>query len=273
MEGRTRRILLALLAVAALATTAAAQEVAFKDPTGDDNGPGTYIYPTDAVYTKGSFDITGFRMKINGANAEFSVDVNSKLEDPWRMGNGFSVQMIFIFIDQDHKEGSGFTDGTPGLNLTFAPADAWDKCVVLSPQPQNRVRTEIEAKAAGMKGAILVPVKAKGMNRTISGSVPLKDLGSGDPKSWGFQVCMQSNEGFPAAHDLLTRAVNEYEGQHRFGGGNDGDCDPQVMDVLAGDGVGDKGEIDLQHKMLAYECNADGTAKQLAVLTMVHLKK
>lgn len=148
-----------------------------------------------------------------------------------------------------------------------------DKCIILSPQPPSRVKTEVETKAADMKDAILIPNLTKGFNRTISGSVPVKDLGGGDPMTWGYQVCMQSNEGFPAATDLLTRKVNEYEGQHRFGGGNDGDCDPQIMDLLAGDAEGDKSEIELQHKMLAYECNADGTAKKLAVLTMVHPKK
>jgi hypothetical protein len=41
------------------------------------------------------------------------------------------------------------------------------------------------------------------------------------------------------------------------------------MDVLAGKGTGDKAEIDEQKKMLAYECEADGTAKKAATLTMV----
>ena len=94
-------------------------------------------------------------------------------------------------------------------------------------------------------------------------------IGGPPQAGWGYQVLMQSNEGFPDKTDLLTRKVNEYEGQHRFGGGNDGDCDPHVIDLLAGKAVGDKGEIDLQHKMLAYECNPDGTAKKLATLTMV----
>ena len=80
---------------------------------------------------------------------------------------------------------------------------------------------------------------------------------------------MQSNEGFPAAGDLLTRKVNEYEGQHRFGGGNDGECDPHVMDILAGNGTGDPAEAEAQFKALAYECNPDGTAKKLATLPMV----
>ena len=65
-------------------------------------------------------------------------------------------------------------------------------------------------------------------------------------------------KGSPTRRDLLTRKVNEYEGQHRFGGGNDSDCDPHVTDLLAGAATGDKEEIELQKKMLAFECNADG---------------
>ena len=83
---------------------------------------------------------------------------------------------------------------------------------------------------------------------------------------------MQSNEGFPEGKDLLTRKVNEYEGQHRFGGGTDTDCDPHVMDILAGNGAGAADEAELQHEMLKYECNPDGTRKSGAVLKMVYKK-
>ena len=262
----------ALAAVAAftLLSAAVAQEVEFKDPTGDDNGPGTYTYPTDTVYKAGSFDLTGFALKVKGDKATVEVTVNSNLEDPWRMGGGFSLQMVFVFIDTDGKEGSGFTKGLPGTNVTFAPKDAWDKCIILSPQPPGRVRNEVETKAADMKSAIVIPSRTRASSRTISASVDLKDLGSGDPSTWGYQVVMQSNEGFPSEGDLMTRKVNEYEGQHRFGGGNDGECDPHVMDVIAGKGAGDKSEIDAQKEMLKFECKADGTAKTMAVLAMVH---
>ena len=265
---------LAALAVLLFASAAPAEEVCFKDPVGDDNGPGAYTYPTDAVYKAGSFDLTQFCMKARGKKADFDVTLNSTLEDPWKMGGGFSVQMIFIFIDTDGKEGSGFTEGLPGMNIKFAAADAWDRCIILSPQPASRVQTEIDSKApAAMKSAVLVPGRTKGAGRVISGTVDLEALGGGDPTTWGYQVCVQSNEGFPDKADLLTRKVNEYEGQHRFGGGNDGDCDPHVMDVLAGAGAGDKAEADAQHQMLAFECNEDGTAKKSAELTMVHVKK
>lgn len=238
------------------------QEVSFKDPVGDDKGPGTYTYPTDQVYKPGSFDITNFTMKASGDQANFEVTVNSKLEDPWGMRVGFAVQMIFIFIDTDGKEGSGFTQGLPGLNVQFAPADAWDKCVILSPQPASRVKQEVDAKAPSMASAIVIPKNTKGSGQKISGSVPLKDLGEGDPTKWGYQVVMQSNEGFPDKKDLLTRKVNEYEGQHRFGGGNDGDCDPHMIDILGED----------QKEQLAYECNPDGTPKKMATLKMVRMK-
>ena len=265
--------LTAALALVALGATASAQQITFKDPTGDDNGPGTYKYPTDTVYKPGSFDLTQFAVKKNGDKLDFEVTVNSSLEDPWKMGVGFAVQMVMIFIDQDQKEGSGFTDGLPGLYVKFAPADAWDKAVILSPQGASRVKAEVASKAPAMKDAVLVPERTKGSGRKIFASVPLKNLGGdGDFTKWGYQVLVQSNEGFPDSKEVLTRRVNEYEGQHRFGGGKDGLCDPHVMDILAGDGKGDKSEIDAQHQMLKYECAEDESVKSMATLTTVHQK-
>ncbi|HEX2831761.1 MAG TPA: glucodextranase DOMON-like domain-containing protein [Thermoanaerobaculia bacterium] len=256
-----------------LSVSAFAQSVSFKDPAGDDDGPGEYSYPTDAVYTRGSFDLTAFNLKVNGAKTDVSVNVNSNLADPWSMGGGFAVQMVFIFIDKDHEAGKGYTTSPSGLNIEFAPDSAWEKCIILSPQQPGRVKTEVEQKGGAMKGDFIVPSRTRGAGRTITGTIDTAALGEGDPATWSYQVVMQSNEGFPSGSDLLTRKVNEYEGQHRFGGGNDGDCDPHVIDLLAGDGTGAKEEADLQHKMLAYECNEDGTAKKLATVSTIKVKK
>jgi carbohydrate-binding DOMON domain-containing protein len=252
-----------------LAGALGAQTITFEDPTGDDNGPGTYTYPTDGVYKAGSFDIVQLEVTTKGDKVTFELTTNSTLEDPWGMKVGFATQMAFVFIDCDHQEGSGFTDTLPGLNVKFAPADAWDRVVVLSPQGPGRVKTEVEQKSAAMQAAVVVPTRTRGAGRSISATVARGDLCESDPAGWGYQVLMQSNEGFPAGNDLLTRKVNEYEGQHRFGGGNDGDCDPHVMDLLAGAATGDAAETQAQHDMLKYECNADGTAKTMATLTMV----
>lgn len=243
-----------------LALGTSAQAVVFDDPKGDDNGPGNYVYPTDGVYKPGSFDITKVTVKKNGDQAEFAVDVNSSLEDPWGMGGGFSVQMIFIFIK---NAPGGHADSPPGLNVQFAPGSEWNKVVILSPQKKARVVGEAQQKAPKLAADIAVPNTTRGSSRTIKGSVPLSELGGdGNVDGWAYQVVMQSNEGFPAAGDLLTRKVNEYEGQHRFGGGNDGDCDPHAMDVL--DGPGAK-----QSDMLAYTCGASGESVKPATLKMI----
>jgi carbohydrate-binding DOMON domain-containing protein len=240
---------------------------------GDDDGPGNYTYPTDAVYTRGSFDLTGFTLKTSGAKTDVTVSVGANLADPWSMGVGFATQMVFIFIDKDHQAGSGYTKVPPGLNFEFAPDSAWEKMIILSPQQPARVKTEVEQKAGDMKGDIIIPSRTRGAGRNITGTIDTAALGEGDPSTWAYQVVVQSNEGFPAGTDLLTRKVNEYEGQHRFGGGNDGDCDPHVADLLAGEGTGAKEEVDLQHKMLAFECGDDGSVKKLAVVSAVHAKK
>ena len=65
---------IAFAAVTAITAFAAgAQEVVFKDPTGDDNGPGKYTYPTDPVYKPGSFDLTQLTVKQAGDKVTFAA--------------------------------------------------------------------------------------------------------------------------------------------------------------------------------------------------------
>lgn len=168
-------------ALMALAAPAGAADVVFEDPAGDDHGPGGYTYPTDAAYTRGSFDLVKFELTTKGKKANLAVTVNANLEDPWGMDVGFATQMVFVFIDTDGKEGSGHTGAPPGLNLQFAPGAAWEKCIVLSPQPFARVKQEVDAKAGELAADIVIPSRVRGSGRAITASVDLSDLGEGDP--------------------------------------------------------------------------------------------
>jgi carbohydrate-binding DOMON domain-containing protein len=270
MTGRFRTTVTGACCVAlALAGAATAQRVAFADPAGDDFGPGTYVYPTDSVYGPGSFDLLSASLEITGGQGRVEVTLAAPLVDAWRTGKGFALQMVFVFVDIDHREGSGFTEGLRGLNLSFAPADAWDRVIVLSPQPTARLRAEIESKAEAMKDAVVLPARVEGAVHSIVAVFDAAALGGGDPASWGYQVVVQSNNQFPESDELLTRRVNDYAGQHRFGGGNDGMCDPQVIDLLAGAAAGGVDEIDAQQAMLKYECAPDGAVRVPAVLRMI----
>jgi carbohydrate-binding DOMON domain-containing protein len=271
----------ALLAVASTATAAdpavtcsAKGGFKFPDPAGDDKGPGTYIYPTDAVYKPGSFDITEFEVVPSGDTVEFKVTVKSRIEDPWDSaawgGNGFSVQMAAIHIDTDHKKGSGVTASLPGFNVRFAEDEAWDKVVIISPQGPTRVNSEVDSKCPQWKDRIIVPKVTRAQGRTLIAVVDVKALGGPPQPGWGYQVLMQSNEGFPDKTDLLTRKVNEFEGQHRFGGGTDYDNDPHVIDILVPPG-GDP--VQKQYEILSKYNKAATTSvkpEDLAVVPMVY---
>lgn len=259
----------ALVLGAALAAGAAhADDIVLKDPAGDDNGPGSYVYPTDPVYRAGSFDLSQIAINADAGRVTFDVKLNTALEDAWRTGTGFSVQMIFIFIDTDNVAGSGHTASLPGLNVTFDPANAWDKVVVLTPQTAARVKAETAAKAPEL-AANIVTVSSKGRGQSIIASAPLAVFGGGDPATWSYQVVAQSNEGFPAGQDFLTRRVSEFAGAQRFGGGTDFNCDPHVIDILAGAARGVPAEAAAQHAMLSYECSEDGEPLRQPVLRMV----
>jgi len=95
-------------------------------------------------------------------------------------------------------------------------------------------------------------------------------FGAGDPSTWGIQVVMQSNEGFPSGTDLLTRPVNEFEGAHRFGGGSDYNCDPHVLDMLAGAATGEDSEQSAQHTALGtFTCDDSGEGT-IATIPMIY---
>lgn len=259
---------LTVIVVALASTGALAGNVAFTDPKGDDNGPGSYTYPTDPVYKKGSFDLTDVSFKDSGDTVEITIGVNASIEDPWDSakwptpGNGFSLQMFQIYLD---TAAGGEANALPGMNATFA--DGWEKVIVVSPQANTQIASRVDQKAKALKGHIVLPTKVSAKGKKVTALVKKSDLGGADLAKAGIQVLVASNEGYDNQpnNGILARIVNEFEGKDRFGGGDDGDSDPNFVDCLAGKGKGGDDEKAAQAAMLKY----DAKAKKRPVLTMV----
>lgn len=273
---RVFRVLAAALAASLLAATASAAEplktLELNDPTGDDKGPGSYVYPTDPVYTTGSFDLVKFTLADKGDTVEFRVTVRARIADPWNSkdwdGNGFSLQFAQIYIDTNHTAGKGHTKPLPGLGgAAFKADEAWDKLVLVSPQGKMRLSSEVRYKAKDLRADVVIPRSTKARGKTLIAIVKKSDIGQ-PTKDWGFQVILQSNEGYPDKTDILTRRVNETRGAHRFGGGNDGVCDPHIIDMLAGSAKGSADEARAQFADLAYTCG-----KKIATIPMIYAAK
>lgn len=241
------------------------------DPRGDDNGPGSYTYPTGAEYKKGSFDLTGVKIKDKGADVEVELTIAVPFTDPWDSakwpspGNGFSLQMFQIYVDADGKAGSGEKDALPGMNAEFDEDSRWEKVIVVSPQNNKVVLGEVKQKAKGVMSKVVLPKKVSAKGKTVTALISKKDLGIKSVDKAGWQVLVASNEGYPKGNDILSRKVNEFEGEHRFGGGTDGDEDPHFVDCLAGAAKGGDDEKAAQQAMLKF----DAAKKLRAKLKMV----
>lgn len=263
------------LALCAASATALAEPLSFKDPKGDDNGNGKVTYPTDKAYTPGAFDIVGLEIREDGADVVFEVELAAAIGDPWNSkewnGNGFSLQFVQVYLDTDGKARKGERKGVPGSWIELTPDSYWEKVVLISPQPSAKLLGEIDAKAKYLKKVIVIPSATEARGKKLVARVKASDLGGKPSKSWGVQAVMLSNEGFPAPEDILARRVNEFPGEHRFGGGCDGFGDPQVVDILAGGAKGDASEADVQHKLLgAFTCDDDPKKAKLAQIPAVH---
>lgn len=252
------------------APAAAAGKLKLEDPKGDDNGPGAYVYPTGAEYKKGSFDLTSFEVKEKGGDIELEITIAAPFEDPWdsakwpNPGNGFSVQMFQIYVDTDGKKGSGEKEALPGMNAEFAEDARWEKVIFVSPQANKTILAELKQKAPKLASKVILPKKVTARGKAVIATFAKKDLGAAIDKV-GWQVLVASNEGYPKGNDILSRKVNEFEGEHRFGGGDDGEVDPHFLDVLAGKAKGADDEKAAQAAMLKF----DTKAKKKAQLQMV----
>lgn len=272
---RTLRTVFSLIAALSIGPAVSAATLSFADPSGDDFGPGSYTYPKNSVYTSGSFDLRKVELKTKGSKIEIKVTLGAAIDDPWDSkswtpsGQGFSLQMIQLYLDTDGQPGSGQTETLPGINAVFDQKDAWDRVVVISPQAASRLRSEVQSKAGPLAPYVVVPTKVTVRGKTLVALVKKKDLGGAPSSRWGVQAVVQSNEGYPDKGDLLSRRVNEYGGDHRFGGGNDWSCDPHVLDILAGSGQGAADEKELQKNALAYTCGDGGASVKRAILPMV----
>ena len=281
---RMRRVLLATVAAASTvcATTKPdnlrrPDEILLLDPAGDDRGPGTYTYPSDPAFKPGSFDLRSLRVTPSHDTVELELVLGSRIEDPWSStawgGNGFSLQMAFIHIDVDRALGSGAIDGLPGTNVRFAPQQAWDRVVIVSPQSATRLRTEVRNKAGAAGDLIVIPKQTRARGKRLIAIVSVDDLGGVPTRSWGYQVLMQSNDSSPDLTDFLTRDVIERADRNHFGGGSDFDDDPHIIDIFVGAALGLDEERQQQYERLrAYRRDgADAAPEGRAVVPMIYL--
>ena len=149
-----------------------------EDPVGDDNGPGTYTYPT------GSFDLTGLDVYRDGDLVRFVVATGGEIHNPWG-GSGMSTQRVNIYV----RDGSSTAVNPmlPGTNTSTE--GAWTHAIVADGRYADA------AFSGGVYDADHRRVGAVTLDPSgsIVATVPAAVFGGSDLAATGYQVAMFSD--------------------------------------------------------------------------------
>ncbi|HET6444478.1 MAG TPA: glucodextranase DOMON-like domain-containing protein [candidate division Zixibacteria bacterium] len=185
------------------------------DPNGDDTGPGTYTYPSDAVFSPGNFDITNFQVGFDEENIVFRFVMRGPVDNSWDSPNGVSLQTFDVYIDSD-GDGQGGVGMLPGRNLSFDEGTAWDYAItvegwfpgVFVPGDEGPLRI---AEASEFQ------VLADPGQQKVTIRIPKAILGE-DPENWHYAAVVMGQEGYPSGGVMRVRDVTPVGEQWRIGG-------------------------------------------------------
>jgi glucan 1,4-alpha-glucosidase len=157
------------------------------DPSGDDNGPGNYAYPTSSNFHPGAFDIQQFQVFDDGTNAIFRVKVRDLSPT---FGSPLGAQLVDVYVhDPDAAPASTSTAAAnASRNFQIAPAYAWSRLIQVQGFGQR-----YENAAGTPLGT--VAISANQISRFITFRVPKASLGSPGP-GWAFTVVLTGQDGF-----------------------------------------------------------------------------
>ncbi|MDU0347826.1 glucodextranase DOMON-like domain-containing protein, partial [Actinomyces sp. MRS3W] len=219
------------------------------DPQGDDNGPGSYTYPTDSAFAPGSFDLTAMDVYRDADTVRFVTTLASDITNPWS-ANGMSTQRLNLYLRDGAATDAQVTQLLPGTN-TFT-SGAWDYAIVGDGRNEGAAYGPGVYDADGNRvGDVTLTVVG---NRIVL-SVDAGLLGDLDLARAGYQVSMYSSaEDGEAVGNVRPvyspecfagQTCEDWVAQYRFGGGKgeltgqspyDTDLtDSNAIDLITGD--------------------------------------
>jgi glucoamylase len=211
------------------------------DPAGDDNGPGTYQYPTSGDFHPGAFDLTGFQVISDGTTAYLKATL-ANLDQTF--GSDFGAQLLDVYVHNPAATPTSDQAAFASRNYTIAPAGAWSE------------RVEAQGFAppvwvnAGGSSAGTAFMLTDDAAKTVTIAVPEAQFGTPGP-GWSFSVVLTGQDGFSSDQ---ARAFAATPQAFAFGvcatGGSSPICSvdpstvPRAVDVLTPAGVSQVTELD-----------------------------
>jgi glucoamylase len=211
------------------------------DPTGDDNGPGTYQYPTASDFVAGSFDLTRFQVLSDGTFAYLRVTLANLVPT---FGSLDGAQLLDLYVHVPGATATSTQAAYASRNYTIAPSGAWSQRVEVQGFA-SPVWVNAAGNSVGTASALAVQA-----DKTITVALPEAQFGT-PTSGWGFSVVLTGQDGFSPDQ---ARAFTATPGADSFGvcalGGTAKICAvdpttvPKAMDVITPAGVSQATELD-----------------------------
>jgi glucoamylase len=211
------------------------------DPTGDDNGPGSYQYPTSTNFQPGAFDLTRFKVISDGTTVYLQATLANL--DP-TFGSALGAQLLDVYV---HTPGAAATSTSAAFasrNYTIAPADAWSERI----EAQGFASPVWQDASGNSLGTPFVA--ASQISKTITIGLPQAAFGT-PASGWSFAVVLTGQDGFSSDQ---ARAFAATPQPFAFGvcavGGTSPICSvdpatvPKAVDVITPSGVSQATELD-----------------------------
>ncbi len=157
------------------------------DPTGDDNGPGNYAYPTSSNFVPGAYDLTDFQIYDTGSTVTFRVQTRDLTPT---FGSPLGAQLVDVYVHQPGAASTSTAASFPQRNYTIAAADAWSRLL----EVQGFGQRFVDASNAGAVGTITI--SANQISRYITFSVTKAALGGTPASGWAFTLTLTGQDGF-----------------------------------------------------------------------------
>jgi glucoamylase len=211
------------------------------DPTGDDNGPGTYQYPTSSSYSPGSWDLTGFQVITAGSEVYLRTSLATLAPT---FGSVDGAQLLDIYVHDPAATSTSTAAAYPSRNYTIAPADAWSERLEI-----QGFASPVWVNASGGQVGTPTAVVASTVAKTITIALPESEFGT-PASGWTFTVAITGQNGFNA-DQAISFTTNP--GAFTLGvcpvGGREPICAlppgsvPEVMDTITPAGVSQATEL------------------------------
>jgi hypothetical protein len=155
------------------------------DPSGDDNGPGNYAYPTSDNFKPGAYDIQAFQVYDSGANVTFRLRTRDLTPT---FGSPLGAQLVDVYVHVPGAVTTSTAAAAASRNFAVSAPFAWSRLI----QVQGFGQRYVDASGATIG---TVAITANPVSRFITFTVPKSSLGTPGP-GWGFTVVLTGQDGF-----------------------------------------------------------------------------